>query len=293
MRVLITLLLAALPMQLLADVDCSVVDALERVQFAQLRLAQSRKIDPNSIDAQLIIREVGRLDAAKVGFATSAELTTRDAARLASFFAMSETLRQTLINQRPDQSSAIFQAPSFTQHISNVKRILPLLNCNPLTGVQGKDGTEKVSSTLGESKAGKKIPITKIGFWFAGLVVAGALASAIKSAISTLQKRQKRRAKRYRVHIPARIRTQAALRDGTILDISGNGVKIQVDKLETDAHGARLDIWLDDAWHGAHISWSNSHYIGVQFVHAFAHARVLALSEQERKSLLKTKTAPV
>ena len=60
MRVLITLLLIALPMRLLAEVDCSVVDALERVQFAQLRLSQTRKIDPNNIDAQLIVREVGR-----------------------------------------------------------------------------------------------------------------------------------------------------------------------------------------------------------------------------------------
>ena len=119
------------------------------------------------------------------------------------------------------------------------------------------------------------------------------LATATKSAISTYQKRRKRRAKRYRVHIATRIRTQAALRDGTILDISGNGVKIQTDKLETDVHGLRLDIWLDDAWHGAHISWSNPHYIGVRFVHPFPHARVIALSEQERRSYLKTKTAPV
>ena len=42
MRILITLLLIALPVQLLAEVDCSVVDALERVQFAQLRLSQTR-----------------------------------------------------------------------------------------------------------------------------------------------------------------------------------------------------------------------------------------------------------
>lgn len=293
MRILITLLLIALPVQLLAEVDCSVVDALERVQFAQLRLSQTRKIDPNNIDAQLIVREVGRLDAAKVGFATAATLTTIDMARLAGFVAMSEALRHTLINQRPDQSSAIFQAPSFEQHMSNVKRILPLLNCNPLTGVHGKDGLEKVSSTLGESKAGKKIPITKIGFWFVGLVAAGALATVIKSAISTLQKRRKRRSKRYRVHIATRIRSQAALRDGTVLDISGNGAKIQMDKLETDAHDIHLDIWLDDAWHGAHISWSNPHYIGVRFVHAFPHTRVIALRDQERKSILKTKTAPL
>ena len=293
MRILITLLIMALPLQVRAEFNCSIIDALERIQYAQLRLSNTRTIDANSGDAQLIIREVGRLDSSTVRFATAVTLAAPDVARMTAFVAMSESLRQTLITRQTNKTIAIFQDPSFDQHISNAKRILPMFNCNPLTQVLGQDGLEKVSSTLGKSTSGKKISITKIGFWLVGMIAAGGVGVVIYSAISKNQERQKRRAKRYLVHIPTRIQIGDVVQVGTILDISGKGVKIQTGKLETDTQSVQLDVWLDDAWRRGRITWSNAHYIGVQFNHSIPHARVIALSEIERKSVQKTKTAPV
>ena len=56
MRFLLGLLTIMLPLQLATGPDCTVIDALERVQFAQLRLAKSSTIVPTSVDVLLIIR---------------------------------------------------------------------------------------------------------------------------------------------------------------------------------------------------------------------------------------------
>ena len=206
---------------------------------------------------------------------------------------MSESLRQTLITRQTNKTLAIFQDPLFDRNISNAKRILPMFNCNPLTREQGQDGLEQVSSTLGESTSGRKISITEIGFWLVGMIAAGGFGFLIYSAISKTQERQKRRAKRYLVNIPTRVQVGEVVQVGTILDISGKGAKIQTGKFETDTQNVQLDVWLEDSWRRGRITWSNAHYIGVQFNHTIPHARIIALSKIERKSILKTKTAPV
>lgn len=180
MRFLLGLLTIMLPLQLAAEPDCTVIDAFERVQFAQLRLAKSSTIVPTSVDALLIIREMKRLDRDKIKFTTRHDLTALDVSRILAFFDMSTALRQALIAKQIDQAQSVFNAPSFVQHINNIKRILPIFRCNPLTDVQGKDGQEYVSSTIKEQKSGQEITIVKVGYSFIGILVAGVLVIQIQ-----------------------------------------------------------------------------------------------------------------
>ncbi len=282
MRFILTLLFLTLPLQAAAQVECSVIDGLERIQFAGQRLSEQPTLDPESADAVLIIRETKRLDSDKVKFAATNTLTPLDVARLVSFYQMSEMLARTIVNRRPDKSYSVFTAPSFNQHMTNTKRILPMFSCNPLSGVRGADGLEKVSSTLGESKAGKPISIKKIGFWLVGLIAAGILASLIKVQFSLYMARKKRRSQRFRVHIPTKVKMRGTRYTGTILDISCNGVKIQIDHISGGEHGAPIDIWINAGWQTAHISWSNIHYVGVRFADALQHKLVMALVDDDR-----------
>ena len=282
MRFILTLLFLTLPLQAAAQVDCSVIDGLERIQFAEQRLSQQTTFDPRSADATLIVAETKRLDSDKVKFAATNTLTPLDVARLVSFYQMSDMLARTIVNQRPDKSHSIFTAPSFNQHMTNAKRILPMFACNPLSGVRGADGLEKVSSTLGESKAGKSISIKKIGFWLVGLIAAGLLASLIKVQVSLYLARKKRRSQRFRVHIPTKVKMRETHHSGTILDISCNGVKIQIDHMSSGEHGTPIDIWINGGWQAAYISWSNIHYVGVRFTHALQCKLVMALVDDDR-----------
>lgn len=288
MRILLCLLVNMLPMRLAAQADCTVIDALERVQFAQLRLAENDVIIPNSVDAMLIVREMGRLDVDKVRFTTKHDLTTLDLARLLAFFDMSITLRQTLITKQIDQTENILNAPSFAQHINNMKRILPIFNCNQLTDVRGEDGQEKVTSTLREPKSGQKITIEKVSYWFVGVLVAGVLAAKIKRLMTIYFARKEWRAKRHRVQINTKVKGHGIQRGGTIHDISCIGSKIQTDINESDQCGARVDILLGTYWREATISWSNTHYMGVQFSQAL-HQRDVAYFRKKSKSRTRLK----
>ncbi len=284
MRILTTLLFAALPFQAAANVDCSVIDALERVQFAQMRLAQTAPIDPTSADAQLIIREVGRLDVGNIAFATKTILSSRDVAQLIAAYGMSDALARTLITRQPAKSRNILAAASFTEHINQTKRILPLFKCNTLTDVRGTDGLEKASSTLGASKPGRKFEIVEIGFWLIGMIVAGGAAVALKTALTKRQARNKRRSKRYPVNVATQIKNHNSQRSGTILDISCNGIKIKMDMLPGDKTGTQLKILLGEVWHAATISWSNAHYIGVRFSNALPHAQIMDMRNTDKKT---------
>lgn len=284
MRILTTLLFAALPFQVAADVDCSVIDALERVQFAQIRLAQTSPVDPASADAQLIIREVARLDKDKIAFATKTTLTPRDVDRLIAAYDMSNALAGTLVTRQPAQSRNILASAALTQHTETTKRILPLFKCNTLTDVRGTDGLERVSSTIDASKSGRKFEIVEIGFWLIGMIAVGGAAVALKTAVTKRQVRNQRRSKRYMVNIETKIKNHTTQRRATILDISCNGVKIKTDMLPTDKTGTKLKILLNGVWHIATISWSNAHYVGASFITALSQAQIKEIRAADRKT---------
>lgn len=89
--------------------------------------------------------------------------------------------------------------------------------------------------------------------------------------------------KRHRVHIDTKLSGHGIQRDCTIHDISCIGSNTQTDINESDLRGARIDILLGGRWREAKIIWSNTHYMGVQFIHFFRQHDISHFREKSKK----------
>lgn len=290
MRILVFFLLLSLPLRAAAAIDCSVIIALERVQFAQIQLAQRAIIDPSSRDALLIISQMGALDEDALQLSVQSTLSAMDQSRVMAFYNHSNTLRLTLLANRVDQAYGVLHAPAFEHHLANLKQILPRFNCNGLTTTQGSDGLD-YNLTTGYPVTVPASPLPSLATTFVIIVLLGALfvAFKIKSSMTFRQARNKRHAKRYDVRIVTKIKNRGVEHTGTVLDISCSGVKIQITLFKAHRIGDAIEIWIEQKWKTAQITWANANFLGVQFDEALDHDYVMLLNASEQQSIRKNK----
>lgn len=254
--------LCILPFRAVAEVNCSVFDAIERIQFAQMRLSVAGNSLFTSRDVPLFVSEVSRLDGDQINSAHDGKLSTLEVATLVSYMDYAQLLSKIL--KKRDQNMALnyFERPSFTPQQEAVARIIPRLQCNPRTANGTSNGTQRVTTSIKQDAPARKITFVGSATALASMVFFVALGHRAYVLLTNWKNRKKRRSKRFHCHIETQITYGTISKRATILDMSCNGVKIQVD---LDTEEPVVDVWIINAWHKGKVSWHNPHYLGVRF----------------------------
>ncbi|MCP1170510.1 PilZ domain-containing protein, partial [Limimaricola sp. ASW11-118] len=92
------------------------------------------------------------------------------------------------------------------------------------------------------------------------------LAALAALAVSRVQRKRQRQAKRHAVNLPARIRSGTAETETRLIDISRQGAKLRLDAGFEPAGLRGVTILLGDRRIGATARWRNKHFLGVQFL---------------------------
>lgn len=270
--IITAIFLSLLPFQVSAEVNCSVFDAIERIQFAQSRLSNAPANTFNSDDAVLVIEEVKRLDTDQIEYAHSGEISQTEAIFLVSYIQKTRELSISLKTRNQPKVSGYFGNPDFAPRQDRISRILPRVRCNQLATTGESNGGQRVTSSVNQVQTSRKITIVDSGILLALIVVGIAIAHRIYVIIGARNSRNKRRSKRYHTHLETQLSSRGHKRHGKILDISCNGAKVQIATEECDKIGIPIEVWIINNWHPAKISWLNTHYIGLMFDRPLQHA---------------------
>lgn len=254
--------LAFSPIAARAEVNCTVFDAIERIQFAENRLAQISEGRFSSQDANLIISEMARLDADQISIAHSNTLSLIEAATLIAFIDKAQTLTALLKSRNALQTQRFFDDPEFLHQQHRVARILPRLKCNAFTLTGTSNGTERVLSSIKQEARARKITFVGSATFLASLVFSIAVAYRIYALMTERRMRKKRRSRRFHCHLETQVNYGPITKRGVILDISCNGAKVQIDLEDEEP---TVEIWIINQWHKASVSWHNAHYLGIRF----------------------------
>lgn len=260
--IVISILACLLPFSAAAQVNCSIFDSIERIQFAQNRLAAAGETLFASQDVALLIDNVARLDLDQVNSAHAGKLSATETATLIFYLQNAQRLAVILRNRNQIQAQDYFNHPQFPLKQEAIGRILPRLKCNSFSSQGTSNGTQRVSSSIKQELGARKITIVGSATFLASLVFFGAIAHRIYVLTIEWRQRKKRRSKRFHCHIDTQINYGPIHKRCTILDISCNGAKIQVD-LETEE--PFVEVWMINRWHKAKVSWHNAHYLGIRF----------------------------
>lgn len=254
--------ISLLPLSAMAEVNCSVFDAIERIQFAQARLSSAADGSLQSADANLIIGESSRLDVERISISHDQKLSLQDAATLVTYIEDAQQLAAFLKNQQESAIQTYFNRPAFAQQQEKLSRILPRLKCNPLSHQGDSNGTQRVASSIKQENGARKITFTGTATLLASVILFLAVGARIYAIGVAWRNRKKRRSKRFHCYIETQINYGHITRRAVILDISCNGAKIQVDLEDEETE---TEVWIINAWHKAKVSWHNPHYLGVRF----------------------------
>ncbi len=268
MRHLLPLLLIFLmfpPLPAAAQVNCTLFEALERIQFAQSRLAQSRAPTARSDDGALLTNELVRLDVAQLQIAHNGQLSQNDEVFLTDYVTKAKQLDAHLIAQRDGAVAAYFASPAFAPRQAQIARLLPRLGCNAQAGAGNQSGTARAITPAKQDVPARTITFTGSVVFLASITFLAALAHRIYVIAIAVRNRRRRRSKRFHTHIETQLDANGTFRKGTILDLSCNGAKIQIDTDSTDQTNNSIDLWIINHWHHAEISWLNTHYMGLKF----------------------------
>lgn len=258
----VAIFVCLLPFSARAEVNCSVFDAVERIQFAQNRLAEAGERLFASQDATLLIDNVARLDLDQINTAHGGKLSAPEAATLVFYLQYAQRLSVILRNRNKFQAQDYFNHAQFILKQQAIARILPRLKCNTFSSEGTSNGSQRVMSSIKQEAGARKITIVGGATFLASLVFFVAITHRIYVLTTAWRLRRKRRSKRFHCHIETQINYGSLHKRCAILDISCNGAKIQVD-LETEE--ANVEIWIINSWHKAKVSWYNAHYLGVRF----------------------------
>lgn len=272
-----SLLASLFPFSVAAQVDCTVFDALERIQFAQGRLSTSKDDIFIANDAQLLAGEVKRLDSDQIALAHNGTLSALDRAFLQAYLANATRLSNMISRRQVAAITTYFADPAFTPRQEQISRLLPRLKCNATSSSGATTGNQRLLSSVKQDSALTRITFVNSVVTLASCVFLIALTHRLYVWGVAWRQGKSRRSKRFHAHIETQIEVAGILRRGVILDLSCNGAKIQSDTTETDAVGTHLNVWIINCWHPAKIIWLNTHYIGIRFDRRMRHAFVQAI----------------
>lgn len=261
-RLPLVLLLCMAPLQATAEVNCAFFNSIERIQFAQLRLASAGDSLFSSRDAALFVSEMSRLDSAQIKIAHDGQLSPLDIATIAAFLSYAEQLAIILMRHDRQMARNYFARPSFAPQQASIARILPRLKCNDQTASGTANDTQRVTSSIKQELGARKITFVGTATVLASVVFLIALGHRIYVLGTAWRHRKKRRSKRFHCHIETQVNYGEKSKRGAILDLSCNGAKIQIDLASDETS---VEIWLINRWHKGNVSWCNPHYIGIKF----------------------------
>lgn len=273
-RLFIVVFLSLLPLRLSAEVNCSVFNAIERIQFAQNRLSEHPADIFGSTDAILIIDEANRLDPDQITIAHNGEISPSDTAFLASYVEDARTLATHLARGNRSAITAYLLDSNYAPRQDRISRILPQLKCNPFSRSGPSNGGQRVMSSVKQDRAPAGVIFEKSAIFLAMVIFLTALAHRTYVLGVAWRIKRRRRSKRFHTHIETQLSSFDIPRCGIILDLSCNGAKVQIDTTETDNVGDHIDIWIINSWHSAKIGWQNAHYMGLRFDHPLRHVFV-------------------
>lgn len=263
-----------------AQVNCSVFDALERVQFAQSRLSTGGNFTPNTGDAALVVSELRKLQIEHISSAQSGKLSKTDTATLGAYLSAAQTLGAMITSRDQAGIATYFSNPAFDAGQRQIATILPRLGCNPLTKAGRKGGDQRVLSALKQTQGGRLFTVqtTLIALALIGVIIVFSLRLDLWWALR--RARLSRQSKRYATHLESKISHDNTIWPSLIVDLSCNGAKMQIHTQDLLQIGQHIEVWIDDAWHLAKLHWANQHYIGLRFDHPIAHDRMQTIRKQ-------------
>lgn len=291
---IIILLFMWLPETGQAAEKCDVINALERIQFAQLRLAQVSHFSNQHPDALLLADHLLRLDRENIKNAVQSIGTETEIAILQEFHANALVLNAAITADQRSTVAAYFASKIFRDAQIQIRTILPRFRCN-IAMFKGEQGTSRQGqSTSKVVKSDVKLGIQGNIWWLLGTITTCVVAGVAVFKYRINSRLRKRRAKRYPTHIKTLLRQGDLVMDATTFDISGKGAKLMINGKVDQSIGAPVQLLLHDNWHEAHISWQNTHYCGISFLTPLRHQTVNSLRKfTPANGTQKTKTAPV
>lgn len=244
---------------------CDVADALERMQFAQMRLATSGNITTREPDSRLLASHLLRLDRDSIVFALRDDISPEQASLLQAYF--DQTLLLSNLIARDDQTGiqVLVASDRFRQSQLRVSRILPLVHCNtsPVNGVSARSTSGEARDQTSSSSSRNGFTLPASGFWIIAAIISAGIIFKLVGIVNKWQNGRQTRAKRYPVYYETDLRSGDNDWPTTIFDISCNGAKVQT----SNQHNllAKGQIRLLDTWHPVTKMWANPHYCGLQF----------------------------
>ena len=293
LRLIILGVLTAFPFKASALEKCDVINALERIQFAQMRLVDLSQIRANSPDVLLLGQHLFRLDSQGVKLATQQQLTPVQNQTLSAFIANARRLDTILKLRRFLDAKEYMRTQGFQRPLADIQKILPRFKCNDTNfdGNTGGNGAGQIDTGRSSQLSGFDLPQVAIWTFILISCAAGGLLASRK--FIRLQREKDRRAKRYATHIKTTLRMHSIQHETTVVDLSCNGAKLQIKGGLDGTSQNDVSILLGDAWKKCEVTWKNQHFCGVRFEQRLSASALRKLLKQKPAVVYKhKKTAP-
>lgn len=293
-RVWVLLALATFPLPIFAQEACDIINTLERIQFAQIRLAKTDQPTAAAPDALLLRDHLNRLDILAVQSALTDRTSSSQQTMVLQFLKNALQLDALLRSQANENARIFMRSETFQAAQSSIKSIIPQFNCND-TKALGNDGGSSVSQgQLSALDSRKQFDLPTITFVAVLLFLSILFVVGVGFAANRYMKQKDRRAKRYRTFIQTTLRLEGEDHPVTILDLSCNGAKLQLAGATVITDNTMLHVFLNDHWKNAAVTWHNQHFCGVRFEQHLRVSTILQLQQQRVQTPApNAKTAPV
>lgn len=292
-RVWVLLALTTFPLPVFAQEACDVINTLERIQFAQIRLAKTDRPTAGSPDALLLRDHLNRLDVLAVQFALADRTSSDQKAMAIQFLNNALQLDALLRSQANENTQSFIRSEPFQAAQSAIESIIPQFNCNDIDAkgnVEGDSVSRGQLSALDSQRQFDLPTITLVTLLaFIGIILAIGVGYVAYRYIQL----KDRRAKRYRTFIQTKLHLKDEEHPVTILDISCNGAKLQLTAATVMTNDTVLQVFLNDEWKNAAVTWQNQHFCGVKFEQYLRVSTIRQLQQQRAQTpVYNVKTAP-
>lgn len=245
--------------------NCAVIDGVDRLHAVQTRLAR----DPNTTffasDIRFMRNQLATLADRQVLQAVNGNVLTPKGAAFSRFMRNSRAVLEGTSVDDPASVLRHFNNASVRRNLQAVGGYLGELRCTAeqiaVDSASALVSSDDDAAQILREAMDEVLDLTNILMVTTTIAFVIAFSQGLKVWVIRL----KRRAKRYPSNYPTLYKANDLTRHGVLIDVSGNGTKLEHDPSAPLAPRTSIEIMIFDEWMRGTVIWSNSFYSGVTF----------------------------
>jgi hypothetical protein len=255
-----------------ADVDCHVVDRIERIN----RTIGYLRSDPVSERAPynqiILISDLAALSARAASHALKDHSSQTDITDLVILISMAQETTKDIHEKSIFEFAISLRTDQWTTTVRNATIALSHMPCGDIQGRLAGDaeGREIDNVKVDKDTFVVKERVIEKPVRTAILSILAIATTAIATHQATLWLRNRallsrRRSKRFATQIASHLAVDGGVYEAEVLDLSCRGAKVRYWHTEAIKPDARVGIRLDDEWRMGTLAWVNKLFIGIRF----------------------------